>query len=171
MVYIYKNFLLVNRIDPIQNAIDMTKRMNIWFKEENELWHAKSAHDKVILIFQEIISLDDNIKEYKEESTIDFSLHTCIGFMHVYCQGTHMKVGNYMFKPNINYEEQYWRLLKKYLVKTIQQTNVRPSEQQFTLHWNKLISPQAQITIRNAGLLSDNTNMLYVFKDEDMFLV
>lgn len=168
MVKAYKNFILVDRQDTVASAIKMAQSMGAWFKDDNRVWHVKSPRDRIVLIYQHPVKSDENIHEYKQSSDIDFKPNNCIGYILLYCNGKNVKVGDCKFKPDVQ-QTTYWKMLKGYLTTTIRNIGGLPSQQKYTLYWDrKVLNKNFQNTLQLLGMLDNPGNMTYTFTDGDV---
>jgi hypothetical protein len=170
MVYTYKNFIIIDREDKVVDAIKMAKNMGVWFSDDDRVWHIKNVRDKVIIIYKELIGQDEIIKEYNSSVSIDFKTGTFVGFIHIYCNGTNVKVSKFNF-TNVD-TTMYWEMFKKYLVHTINtllgQSLVKVPVPVFTLYWDsKVCTNEINTMGKIIGLMSDNHNRTYVFTEAD----
>lgn len=156
--------MLIDREDPIPEAVVMARNMGVAFDDDRRVWHAKSPLDKVILVYNQPLRVNDTIGEYTTQASVDFQPETCVGYVQIYCQSSNVKIGKFQFQDNIN-QIDYWRMFKQYLIQTIRNTNTTP----FTLYWERrLMNANTQRIAQEAGLLSNRNNMTYTFQNSDL---
>jgi len=169
MVFIYKNFLIINRADSIQNSVDMAKKMGAWFNDDEKIWHTKSPVDKIILVYKDPFRTDDIVKEYKTNNEVDFRPHVCIGFIKMYCQTTHVKVSSFLFKVGVD-QLPHWIILKKYLIQIIKNAGMTAESIRVnpcTIHW-EMCSDSHKASMAQIGLISDYDKNTYTFLPIDL---
>jgi hypothetical protein len=170
MVYVYKNFLIVDREEKMQKATQLVSHLNAGFNDNNRIWHAKSPYDKVVLVYKNPLIADNEIHSFAREEEIRFALNDYLGYIHVYCQGQNIKIDKFKIGLRLSEQEQYWRTYKAYLCQTIRTAGILPaqlSNSQYVLHWGKMSSGVADFMTR-IGLLDDRSKKIYVFKPQDL---
>jgi hypothetical protein len=64
MVYVYKNFFIVEREEKIQKASQLVHELKASFNDDEHIWRAKSPLDKVVLVYKHPLINDDNVRRY-----------------------------------------------------------------------------------------------------------
>ena len=170
MVYVYRNFLIVDREEKMEKATELVRYLGAQFNDAERIWHAKSPQDKVVLVYQNPLIDDRRIHTFHRHEDIRFQLNEYLGYMHVYCQGQNIKIDKFKISMKLVDQEPYWRAYKDYLCETIRQAGVQPMQlatTQYVLHWGRLTNPVIEFMHR-VGLLANKSNKTYVFKPSDL---
>jgi len=51
MVYLYKNFLVINRNETNTQALQIMNSINTGFIDGNNIWHVNNEHDTIIIVY------------------------------------------------------------------------------------------------------------------------
>ena len=170
MVYVYKNFLIIERNEKMEKAIKLVVHLNSGFDDGNRIWHAKSGFDKIVLVYRHPLIADNEIHSFARYEEIRFSLNEYLGYIHVYCQGTNIKIDKFKINLRLFDQEVLWKTYKQYICAMIRQSGVQPMQLTntlFTVYWGKL-SPGVADFMQRIGLLDDRNKKIYVFKPADL---
>jgi hypothetical protein len=170
MVYLYRNFLIVDREDSMHFVRHMVRNnFRLWFDDDNLVWHVKSPADKIIVIYDREISAGDTIRTIRSEDEHKIDGNGRVGYIKIYCQNTNVKVSSMYFR---NEEEgrRYLAMFKQYLLRTIRAVpeNTR-RDNTYTLYWKRsLCNDNVRRILRNLGLLDNIEKMTYTFQNNEL---
>ena len=162
MVYLYKNFLVINRIETKPQAIQIMNSINTGFVDGNNIWHVKNEQDKIIIVYGvEIIHGDTIQTDVNMKSNV-----SPIGYIKLYCQGSKVKISEINFR-NSNDAKVYLNMLKNYLKKSIKDTGLSAQQidaEEFVVYWSKVMyNTEVEKILTNIKFISDTTRRTYNF--------
>lgn len=139
MVYLYKNFLVIDRNETNQHAVQIVKSMNAEFTDRNNVWQVKSEQDKIIIVYGVELTHDDkiHIDAKINNNTIPIGALP-VGYIKMYCQGSKIKVSEINFK-NESEAKRHLNIFKNYLKNSIKNTGLSSQqidEEKFILYWS-----------------------------------
>lgn len=162
MVYLYKNFLVVDRNDTNAQIVHMMNSINVGFTDGDNVWHIKSNQDKIIFVFGSVLASGDTIHT---NGSIKPDMKP-IGYIKIYCQGSKVKVSEINFR-NEGEAKAYLRMFKGYLrssIKSIGFSAAQIDAEKFVLYWSKVMyNADVEKILKEIGLVSDFVKRTYTF--------
>lgn len=162
MVYLYKNFLVVNRNDNNSQIVQLMNSNNVRFTDGDNVWHVKSDEDKIIFIFGSELVSGDTIQT---SGVLKPDLKP-IGYIKIYCQGSKVKVSEINFR-NEGEAKAYLCMFKGYLrssIKSIGYSAAQIDAEKFVLYWSKIMyNTDVEKILKEIGLISDFSKRTYTF--------
>nr|QBK85224.1 MAG: hypothetical protein LCIVAC01_00330 [Iridovirus LCIVAC01] len=112
-MYLYKNFLVVEREDKFTNAKNFVKNtLKIWFDDSEG-----QEEDVIIIIYPRPLNPTDTIREIKHSISFKFKHYeNPIGFIKLHCNQNDFRVSNFHFETE---PLKYLAMFKQYLINVI----------------------------------------------------
>jgi hypothetical protein len=158
MLKAYKNFLIINRdhvnID-IKNVMEAEK---ITF-DNDDIWHIKSSNDKIILVYDLLLSSTDSINANFNNKINSFP----IGYIKIYCQGVNIKVYDLHFR-SIEEGKKSLLMFKNYIRQSIKDTgmtSVQIDKKKFMLYWCSSIYTNLEEILKCMSFVSNLNKKTY----------
>jgi hypothetical protein len=133
-MYLYKNFLVVEREDKYISAKNFVKNtLKIWFDDSEG-----QEEDVIIIIYPKSLNPTDTIREIRHSISFKFKHYeNSIGFIKLHCNQNDFKVSNFHFETE---PLKYLAMFKQYLINVIAKLNLTGEDvdkEGFYLHWKK----------------------------------
>lgn len=130
-MYLYKNFLVVEREDKYISAKNFVKNtLKIWFDNEQG--------NVIILIYSKLLNPTDTIREIVHSISFKFNQYeNPIGFIKLHNIKNNFRVSSFSFKTE---PLKYLAMFKQYLISVIAQLDLTAEDvdkEGFYLHWEE----------------------------------
>jgi hypothetical protein len=133
-MYLYKNFLVVEREDKYISAKNFVKdTLKIWFDDSKG-----GDEDVIIIIYPKSLNPTDTIREIVHSISFKFKQYkNPIGFIKLHCNKNNFSVSSFYFKTN---PLKYLVMFKQYLISIIASLDLIGEDvdkEGFYLHWKQ----------------------------------